>query len=79
MGGPEWPKRDSSDVAIAFEFWLSDGQFDWLRSLLRDKPWVVPRVDDRPVISGIIHVLISGGKWIDAPPVYEPRKTLVNL
>jgi transposase len=25
------------------------------------------RVDDRRVISGIIHVLRSGGRWIDAP------------
>jgi transposase len=36
------------------------------------------RVDDRRVISGIIHVLKSGGRWIDAPPVYGPRKTLYN-
>ena len=37
-----------------------------------------PRVDDRRVISGIIHVLKSGGRWIDAPDVYGPRKTLYN-
>jgi transposase len=37
-----------------------------------------PRVDDRRVISGIVHVLKSGGRWIDAPPVYGPRKTLYN-
>jgi transposase len=36
------------------------------------------RVDDRRVISGIIHVLKSGGRWIDAPPDYGPRKTLYN-
>ena len=36
------------------------------------------RVDDRRVISGIINVLKSGGRWIDAPPDYGPRKTLYN-
>jgi transposase len=30
------------------------------------------------VISGIIHVLRSGGRWVDAPDVYGPRKTLYN-
>ena len=33
---------------------------------------------ERRVISGIIHVLISGGRWIDAPAVYGPKKTLYN-
>jgi transposase len=33
-----------------------------------------PRLDDRLVISGIIHVLISGGRWIDAPATYGPHK-----
>ena len=35
-------------------------------------------MDDRRVISGIINVLKSGGRWIDAPPEYGPRKTLYN-
>jgi len=30
------------------------------------------------VISGIIHVLRSGGRWADAPAVYGPKKTLSN-
>jgi transposase len=30
------------------------------------------------VISGIVHVLKSGGRWVDAPHVYGPRKTLYN-
>ena len=33
---------------------------------------------DRRVISGIVHVLKSGGRWVDAPPDYGPRKTLYN-
>ncbi len=35
-------------------------------------------MDDRRVISGIVHVLKSGGRWADAPPVSGPRKTLYN-
>jgi transposase len=38
----------------------------------------VPRVDDRRVISGIVHVLRSGCRWSDAPPAYGPCKTLYN-
>jgi transposase len=30
------------------------------------------------VISGIVHVLKSGGRWIDAPSEYGPKKTLYN-
>ena len=30
------------------------------------------------MISGIVHVLKSGGRWIDAPSVYAPHKTLYN-
>jgi transposase len=37
-----------------------------------------PRVDDRRVISGITHVLKSGGRWVDAPAEYGPKKTLYN-
>ncbi|WP_428643924.1 transposase [Roseibium sp.] len=36
------------------------------------------RPDDRRVISSIIHVLKSGGRWIDAPDVYGPGKILCN-
>jgi len=60
------------------EFWLDDRQWRRLAPLLPNKPRGVPRVDDRRVISGIIHVLRSGGRWVDAPIVYGPRKTLYN-
>lgn len=59
-------------------FWLSDDQFGRLRPLLPNKPRGVPRVDDRRVISGIVHVLQSGCRWSDAPLAYGPRKTLYN-
>lgn len=59
-------------------FWLSAAQFARLEPLLPTDTRGVPRVDDRRVISGIVHVLKSGGRGSDAPPAYGPRKTLYN-
>jgi len=59
-------------------FWLSDEQYERLAPLLPSDTRGVPRVSDRRVISGIVHVLRSGCRWADAPPVYGPRKTLYN-
>ena len=59
-------------------FWLSEEQMARLRPLLPNKPRGVPRVDDRRVISGIVHVLKSGCRWCDVPAVYGPEKTLYN-
>jgi transposase len=58
-------------------FWLTEEQ------LARMEPYFplshgIPRVDDRRVISGIIHVLRNGLRWRDAPQVYGPHKTLYN-
>ena len=60
------------------EFWLSEGQFARLAPLLPRDTRGMARVDDRRVISGIVHVLLSGCRWSDAPQVYGPRKTLYN-
>src|ERR1700686_4745166 len=59
-------------------FWLEEGQFARLEAHLPSDTRGKPRVDDRRVISGIVHVLKSGGRWVDAPLVYGPRKTLYN-
>jgi transposase len=59
-------------------FWLSEAQMRRLAPLLPSDTRGKPRVDDRRVISGIVHVLRSGGRWVDAPAVYGPRKTLYN-
>src|SRR4051794_36671473 len=59
-------------------FLLSDEQWQRLAPLLPNKTRGVKRVDDRRVISGIVQVLRSGGRWIDAPSSYGPRKTLYN-
>jgi transposase len=49
-----------------------------LKQLLPNKSRGVPRVDDRRVISGIIHVIRGGLMWRDAPAVFGPPKTLYN-
>ena len=59
-------------------FWLSDEQFARIQPFLPNKPRGVPRVDDRRVISGIVHVIRNGLMWRDAPERYGPHKTLYN-
>jgi transposase len=59
-------------------FWLTAEQFSKIEPPLPTGTRGKARVDDRRVISGIINVLKSGGRWIDAPPAYGPRKTLYN-
>ena len=59
-------------------FWLTNEQFARLSPLLPTNTRGVPRVDDRRVISGIVQVLRTGGRWVDAPSAYGPRKTLYN-
>lgn len=36
------------------------------------------RVDDRRVISGIMHMLQSGARWRDCPAAYGPYTTIYN-
>jgi transposase len=59
-------------------FWLTDEQFATIEPHLPTDTRGKPRVDDRRVISGIIHVIKSGGRWVDAPCLYGPHKTLYN-
>ncbi|MGF7173173.1 transposase [Azospirillum doebereinerae] len=59
-------------------FWLTVEQFSRLEPHLPRDTRGKPRADDRRVISGIVHVLKSGGRWVAAPAVYGPRKTLYN-
>ena len=65
------------DLQLSDHYWLSEAQ------IKRIKPYFplshgVPRVDDRRVLSGIIHVLKRGLQWRDAPAEYGPHKTLYN-
>lgn len=45
---------------MADVFWLSEDQFSRLSPLLQTDSRGVPRVDDRRVISGIVHVAVAG-------------------
>ena len=50
---------------------------DW--ALLPTDTRGMARVDDRRVLSGIVHALRNGGRWADCPrEVYGPKKTLYN-
>ncbi|CAO3424305.1 hypothetical protein [Azospirillum endophyticum] len=60
------------------QFWLTVEQCGRLEPYLPRDTQGKRRVDDRRVISGIVHVLKSDGCWANAPPVYGPRKTLYN-
>jgi transposase len=57
-------------------FWLLDGASSVVEQRLpRGKPGR-PRVDDRRVISGTLHVLKTGCRWRDVPPEYGPPATV---
>jgi transposase len=56
---------------VSGEFWLSEEQWARLKPLLPNKSRGVPRVDDRRVISEIVHVLLSGCRWKDTLCRYE--------
>lgn len=60
-------------------FWFSDAQWGRIAPLLPNDTRGKPRVDDRRVLSGIVHALQSGGRWGDCPEhIYGPKKTLYN-
>ena len=59
-------------------FWLSDEQWGRIELHLPTDVRGVERVDDRRVISGIVHVLKSGCRWCDCPPEYGPPTTIYN-
>src|ERR1700757_4665732 len=58
--------------------WLSDEQWERIEPHLPTDVRGVERVDDRRVISGIVHVLRSGCRWCDCPPEYGPPTTIYN-
>ena len=60
-------------------FWLDELQWASIKPYIPSRKQRGPRrQDDRRVISGIVHVLKSGGRWVDAPADYGPKKTLYN-
>lgn len=63
---------------MADEFWLNDRQWATIEPLLPQNQPGARRVDDRRVISGIIHALKSGCRWRDCPAVFGPYTTVYN-
>ena len=58
-------------------FWLNEEQLARIKPYFPLSHWV-PRVDDRKVVNGIIHVVRNRLRWQDSPDVYGPHKTLCN-
>ena len=59
-------------------FWLSDEQWRKIKPFLPTDVRGKDRVDDRRVISGILHILKSGCRWCDCPAEYGPPTTIYN-
>ena len=59
-------------------FWLSQTEWRKIEPLLPRGRRGAHRVDDRRVISGIMHMLHSGARWRDCPPAYGPYTTIYN-
>jgi len=59
-------------------YWLSDAEFARIEPLLPRGRRGARRVDDRRVISGILHMLQSGARWRDCPAEYGPYTTTAS-
>lgn len=59
-------------------FWLDDQAWAAIEPHLPKNQPGARRVDDRRVISGILHVLKTGCRWQDCPPEYGPPTTIYN-
>jgi transposase len=59
-------------------YWLSDADWKRIEPLMPHGRRGAHRVDDRRIISGIIHMLRSGARWRDCPPNYGPYTTVYN-
>ena len=59
-------------------YWLSDAEWSRIEPLMPRGRRGAHRVDDRRVISGIVHMLRSGARWRDCPPAYGPYTTIYN-
>ena len=59
-------------------YWLSDSEWSRIEPLLPKGRRGAHRVDDRRIISGIVYMLRSGGRWRDCPAAYGPYTTVYN-
>jgi transposase len=59
-------------------YWLTDAEWAAIEPHLPRGRRGAHRVDDRRVISGIVHMLRSGARWRDCPADYGPYTTVYN-
>ena len=63
---------------MAKVYWLSVTEWARIEPLMPRGRRGARRVDDRRIISGIVHMLRSGARWRDCPAVYGPYTTVYN-
>src|SRR5271166_4801726 len=63
---------------MAGVFWLSEAEWARIEPLLPRGRRGAHRVDDRRIISGIVHMLRCGARWRDCPAAYGPYTTVYN-
>jgi hypothetical protein len=68
----------ATEAWISKLYWLSESEFARIEPLLPRGRRGAYRVDDRRVISRIVHVLHSGARWRDCPTEYGPHTTIYN-
>lgn len=59
-------------------YWLDERAWAVVEPLLPRGRRGAHRVDDRRVISGIMHMLKTGARWRDCPAEYGPYTTIYN-
>ena len=59
-------------------YWVADAEWARLEPLMPRGRKGAHRVDDRRVISGIVHMLRCGARWRDCPAAYGPYTTIFN-
>ncbi len=59
-------------------YWLSDEEWTRIEPYLPRGRRGAHRVDDRRVISGVVHMLRTGARWRDCPREYGPYTTIYN-
>ena len=70
--------RTRSALGRANLFWFSDGQWARIEPFIPSNRRGVKPKNNRRILSGIMHVLKSGCRWVDCPPEYGPAKTVYN-
>jgi transposase len=79
----QYPIPECSHVLVLREnemplFWLDDALWRAIAPVLPSRQSGPKRNDDRTIVSGIMHVLMTGCAWRDCPREYGPYMTVFN-